>query len=354
MIRINRAARAHHEIFIQRCLDLAKIGVQGTAPNPMVGAVIVYNDRIIGEGFHAHYGQAHAEVLALESVCEEDRALLQRATMYVSLEPCCYYGKTPPCTGKILDSGIPRVVICMSDPNPRVSGRGIAMLKEGGVKVETGILEKQGRHLLRMFRKWVTQRRPYVVLKFVQSRDGFIGVNDRQVWLSNAYEKLLVHKMRSEFGAIMVGTNTAIIDNPQLTTRNYHGASPLRVILDRTGRIPHDYHVFNDQTETLIFSETGMPHLSRHQNTTVIEVPFDDALLHRVLEELGKRQIMSLMVEGGARLINSFRNAKLWDEAWVVTVQRELGTGVQAPVLEGHLVQRWPLSRNILHILTRN
>lgn len=345
-------AMATHERYMRRCLDLARLGTQSTAPNPMVGAALVYRDRIIGEGYHAQYGGVHAEVAAVASVSPEDRKHITQSTMYISLEPCCHHGKTPPCTDLIIAQGIPRVVIARQDPNPRVSGKGISQLQEHGVEVTTGVLQPESAHLLRSFTKYISTATPYVVLKFVQSQDGFIGVDDRQIWLSNIYEKTLVHKMRSEIDAILVGTNTAVIDNPRLTTRLYNGSSPLRVIPDRTLRIPGTHHIFDGSTPTVIYTESAETRSA--PNTEYVRMSFREGILQCMLSDLGTRQVMTLMVEGGAGLINAFKEEGLWDEAWVVTVHKKLHGGVRAPILHGERIQNVKIHHNALTILRRS
>ncbi|MDX1477233.1 MAG: bifunctional diaminohydroxyphosphoribosylaminopyrimidine deaminase/5-amino-6-(5-phosphoribosylamino)uracil reductase RibD [Saprospiraceae bacterium] len=341
--------RTDHAGYMRRCLDLAQLGAQNVAPNPLVGCVIVHHGRIIGEGFHRKYGGPHAEVEAVSAVRSDDLSLLPSATMYVSLEPCCHHGKTPPCTDLIIRSGIRHVVIAAHDPNPRVNGQGVARLQAAGVHVETGVLNGSASWQQRTFRHFVATGRPYVLIKFVQSADHFIGRNDEQVWLSNAYEKMMVHKMRSEHAAIMVGTNTAVIDNPRLTTREYFGAHPVRVSIDRHGRIPRSHHLFDDTVPTIIYTSSD-PGEGRSQTRFVI-VPEEAGLLPFCLDDLGRRGTTSLIVEGGAGLIKSFADAGLWNEAWVVTTGHRLGHGVRAPLLEGRLLQTYRIDRDHLAIM---
>ncbi|RMF32110.1 MAG: bifunctional diaminohydroxyphosphoribosylaminopyrimidine deaminase/5-amino-6-(5-phosphoribosylamino)uracil reductase RibD, partial [Bacteroidetes bacterium] len=226
------------EVFMRRCFDLARLGAGRVSPNPMVGAVLVYEGRIIGEGWHRRYGGAHAEVNALASVAPSDRALIRRSTLYVSLEPCCIHRKTPPCTNLILREGIPRVVVSCLDPTPEVNGRGLELLREGGVEVRVGVLEEEGRRLIRFREAFVRHGRPFVLLKFACSRDGFLGKPGEQIWISNPWTKRWVHRCRAAADAILVGTRTARTDNPQLTTRLFFGDSPLRIVLDRRLTLP--------------------------------------------------------------------------------------------------------------------
>ncbi|MDR0744109.1 MAG: bifunctional diaminohydroxyphosphoribosylaminopyrimidine deaminase/5-amino-6-(5-phosphoribosylamino)uracil reductase RibD [Tannerella sp.] len=306
------------EKYMSRCLELAKNGRGNVAPNPMVGAVIVRNDRIIGEGYHCCYGEAHAEVNAIASV--DDEQLLRDATMYVNLEPCSHYGKTPPCAELIIQKGIPRVVIAGPDPFPEVAGRGVKMLRAAGVEVVTGVMENEALELNRFFMTVYKKHRPYIILKWAQSEDGFIDrirkdQTEAPVLLSTPVTRLMVHKLRSEVQAIMVGTNTAILDNPSLTVRYWAGHSPLRVTIDRNQRIPKSAHLLDGKHPTLVYGEPG-----------------DNSIhfLRNIMEELCKRNIQSLLVEGGAQLHRSFLEAGLWDEIIVETSPVRLGTGVPA------------------------
>jgi diaminohydroxyphosphoribosylaminopyrimidine deaminase/5-amino-6-(5-phosphoribosylamino)uracil reductase len=307
------------EKYMSRCLELAKNGRGHTAPNPMVGAVIVRNDRIIGEGYHRCYGEAHAEVNAIASVNND--LLLRDATLYVSLEPCSHYGKTPPCTELIIQKGIPRVVIAATDPYPQVAGRGIKMLRDAGVEVLTGVLENEASELNVFFMTAHKKHRPYIILKWAQSEDGFLDRirKDRTemppVLLSTPVTRLMVHKLRSEVQAIMAGTNTVILDNPSLTVRYWAGRSPLRVTIDRNRRIPKSAHLLDGKHPTLVYGETA-----------------DNSIqfLKNILGDLFERNIHSLLVEGGAQLHRSFLEAGLWDEIMVETAPVRLEIGIPA------------------------
>ena len=234
-----------------RCFEIALLGIGHTSPNPMVGACLVYENRIIGEGYHEKHGGPHAEVNAINSVLEEDRHLIPQSTLYVSLEPCCVYGRTPPCTNLILANKIPKVVVSTLDLSPEVAGNGIKILREHGVDVTTGILEDMGKVIAASRHAIVTLDRPYIILKYAQSANGKIGHPDKQVWFTNSISKILVHKWRSESDGILVGANTVAIDNPALTTREYFGKSPIRVILDKKGNLPSESEVFNDAASTI-------------------------------------------------------------------------------------------------------
>lgn len=314
--------------FMRRCFELARRGLGAASPNPLVGAVLVHNDRIIGEGYHQKYGSAHAEVNALKAAAAH-RHLFTTSTLYVSLEPCCFHGKTGACTNLIIENNIPKVVVSALDATPEVNGKGIRILEAAGVKVRTGILKKEGDALAAARNTFVIHERPYTILKFAQSRDRFIGQNDQQVWLSNTYSKRLVHKWRSEIDAILIGTNTARIDNPALTTRDYFGTSPLRIVLDRTGRLPGDLQLWNDKAPTLVVSEqTKHPHCNH-----VFSHPFGEQLLPALLHYLYDQKIGNLLVEGGRQLLDSFIKQALWDEARVLTGNSYLYDGIVAPIM---------------------
>lgn len=317
--------------YMARCISLARGGAGNVAPNPMVGAVVVHQGRIIGEGYHRRCGEAHAEVNAIASV--KDESLLKEATMYVSLEPCSHYGKTPPCAELIIRKQIPRVVVGCLDPFPEVSGRGVRMLREAGVEVVTGVMEREARELNRDFMTFQQLGRPYVYLKWAQSADGFM---DRvrtdclspAVVLSSSETLRRVHRMRANVAAIMVGTQTALLDNPSLTVRHWAGKSPVRVVLDRALRIPSGYHLLDGAVKTLVF--TAEKAVSRQQ-VEYITIDFSQSVLPQVLHELYIRKLNSLMVEGGANLLGRFLQEDLWDQMFVETAPVYLETGVKAP-----------------------
>ena len=326
------------EKYMARCIELARGGEGYTAPNPMVGAVIVHKGKIIGEGFHRKCGEAHAEVNAIASV--RDEALLRDSTIYVSLEPCSHYGKTPPCAELIIKKGIPRVVVGTLDPFPEVSGRGIRMLREAGIEVVTGVLEEEARALNSAFMTFQIRKRPYIYLKWAQSADGFMDAcradaSEPPVLLSSAETLRRVHRLRSEVAAIMVGTRTALLDNPSLTVRHWTGHSPVRVVLDRTLKLPAGSHLLDGTVRTVVF--TAVEAESR-PNVEYVRVDFGQEILPQVLQYLYVQKLNSLMVEGGAELLENFLDAGLWDEAWVETAPVALGAGVKAPVVSGVLV----------------
>lgn len=325
------------EKYMYRCLQLARKGLGHVSPNPMVGAVIVHEGRIIGEGYHRCYGESHAEVNAIASV--KDKSKLKESTIYVSLEPCSHYGKTPPCAELIVRHEIPRVVVACLDPYPSVAGRGIAILRDAGITVEVGVLENEALELNKEFITLQTKQRPYIYLKWAQSKDGFIARRDAAgksmpVILSNPFTQLLVHKMRSETDAIMVGTNTAVLDNPQLSTRLWSGKNPVRVVLDRTGRIPQDYKLLDNTIKTIVFTE-AMAEEKKQGKISFVPVRFDEQLLNEVFKILAERNIASVMVEGGSHLLQSLIDSDLWDEACVEVADAELGSGLKAPEVKG-------------------
>ena len=291
--------------FMQRCLDLALLGMGDVAPNPMVGCVIVYEGIIIGEGYHQKIGGPHAEVNAIRSVL--DTELLAHSTLYVSLEPCTHFGKTPPCSDLIIENRIPHVVIGTIDPFVKVAGKGIERMQAAGIKIEVGVLEKECRELNRRFFTFHEKMRPYILLKWAQTLDGFIDTDRTETqhptWITNALAKRLVHKQRSEESSILIGTNTAEFDNPALTVREWTGNQPIRMVIDNTGRLNAELHIFDNKAETWVF--TGIEKADSG-NLKYIRLDFDQDILPQLLSELYKRGILSVVVEGGSILLNSF------------------------------------------------
>lgn len=320
-----------HEQYIKRCLDLALMGKGNVAPNPMVGAVLVHSGRIIGEGWHRQYGEAHAEVSCIENVKQEDRKLIPGSTMYVSLEPCAHHGRTPPCAGRIVQEGIQNVVICNDDPFAAVNGKGMQILKDNHVQTLSGILSDEGKWVNRRFFCFHQNKRPYIILKWAQSSKGiFAPYGNRRYQITNAASTKLVHKWRTEEAAIMVGTNTALADNPQLTSRLWEGKQPLRIVIDRSLILPANLHLFNGEVNTWIIndkkSETG-------NNLQYVQMEFDDNLPHNLMKELHAANIQSIIIEGGAKLLSSFIEKDLWDEARVFTGDKDITQGIAAPRL---------------------
>lgn len=322
-----------HEIFMQRCLDLAKNGLGTTYPNPLVGSVIVHKGKIIGEGWHQRSGEAHAEVHAIRSV--KNQELLKESTIYVSLEPCSHFGKTPPCASLIIEKKIPHVVIGTIDPFAKVAGRGITMLKEAGIKVTLGILEKDCIELNKRFFCFHQLQRPYIILKWAQTADGFIAPNQKKekqpFWISNQYAQQWVHKWRSEEQAILVGTHTVLEDNPGLDVRHWTGKNPVRIVIDRTGKINDHYQVKNEKSKTVIF--TAVENFKNTENITYENCIFDEELPATIMANLYEKGIQSVIIEGGRHTLESFIKAKLWDEARIFTAPVSLGAGVAAPRL---------------------
>ncbi len=321
----------NQELYMNRCFSLALQARGFTAPNPMVGAVLVYNNVIIGEGWHQQYGGNHAEVNCLNSVKEEDKHLIPESRMYVNLEPCAHHGKTPPCADRLVQEKVKRVIIANTDPFEQVSGRGIEILKQAGIIVTTGVLEKEGLWLNRRFFCFHTFKRPYIILKWAQTVDGFIAPTDRSRYqITGKYSQMLVHKWRTEEAAIMTGTTTTLNDNPQLTARLVEGKQPLRIILDRSLKVPQTHNVYDEAADTWIVNEQ-MEDLDG--NVHFVKLDFDHLLLEQLMRRLYEARILSVKIEGGAALLNSFTGPGLWDEARVFKGEARLKQGIPAPVL---------------------
>jgi len=321
--------------YLLRSLQLAKKGGKSVRPNPQVGAVIVHDGRIIGEGYHKKYGEAHAEVNAINDVAPKNRKLLSESTIYVSLEPCCHFGNTPPCTDLIIRHHIPRVCISEIDPTQKVNNKGIRQLQENGISVE--IIPLSENHTLAEFRVNELQSRPYVQLKLAKSKDNYIGKADQQIWLTNPITNSYTHKLRAYTDAILVGTNTALVDNPTLNVRNYIGASPLRVVLDRSGKIPKTHALLSDNLPTLIITEVERPDLK--SNKTQLLMNFTSkSFIEYLLSQLYQSGIHHLLVEGGAQLHKSFLKTNTWDEAVIIETPHVLQDGIKAPNIHGKLL----------------
>ena len=321
----------------------------------MVGAVLTLGDRIVGEGFTSPYGGPHAEVRAIQSVAEP--GLLKKTTLYVTLEPCCHHGKTPPCTDLILETGIPKVVIGIEDPHEKVGGKGIEKLRAGGCQVETRVLEDACREHHRRVRCFHEKKRPYILLKWAQSADGFIAPDGdlrepspEPFWISGKASRQLVHKWRSEERAILVGTRTALEDNPRLNTRLWSGHSPIRVLIDRKLQVPEHYHLLDGSVKTLVFYE-GEATPKVRKNVHYKRIHAGSGTLEQILHCLWEEQVLSVLVEGGAQTLNSFITSGLWDEARIVEGPSFLGTGLRAPALGGSLVADWKLETDRIRIV---
>jgi diaminohydroxyphosphoribosylaminopyrimidine deaminase/5-amino-6-(5-phosphoribosylamino)uracil reductase len=338
-----------HEIYMHRCLELAQLGAGNVAPNPMVGAVLVYEGRIIGEGYHQEYGKAHAEPNCIASVKDEDKHLVEKSTLYVSLEPCAHFGKTPPCADLIAKTKIPKAVIGCRDPFAQVNGKGIEKLKAAGVEVELGVLEEECKELNKRFFTFHTEHRPYVILKWAQTLDNKIANEDySRILISNEHTNRIVHKWRSEEMAIAVGTNTALYDDPELTTRLSPGKSPVRIVVDMDLRLPKTLKLFNSKTPTIVFNtrQHSLPleKISTEElnkiGTGHYQVTEDVSLVHQMMNALYRMNIKSVLIEGGSYLLQSFIDERIWDEARVITnEQLSIGTGLPAPVLDGGILQ---------------
>lgn len=329
------------EKYMRRCIQLARNGQLEAPPNPMVGAVIVHNGRIIGEGYHVRCGTAHAEVNAIASVKSPE--LLRESTLYVSLEPCAHYGKTPPCADLIVEKNIPRVVVGCIDPFASVAGRGIAKLQEAGVEVVVGVCEQECLDLNKVFFTFHKEKRPYVTLKWAESEDGFIDAcrqspaDGEAVRFSSLYTQMLVHKRRAGHQAVCVGRKTAELDNPQLNIRCWSGRSPLRVVVDPRGVLPERLHVFEGGLQTLVYVQDGVePAYSGAPDVTCAHLPMEEYKVEKILSDLYEKGIQSVLVEGGASLLQSFVDAGCWDEAFIERSALQLSSGVPSPVLSGY------------------
>ena len=323
-----KSTKMEEEKYMKRCIELAKNGLCNVSPNPMVGAVIVCDGRIIGEGYHIRCGEAHAEVNAIRSV--KDESLLKHSTIYVSLEPCSHYGKTPPCANLIIEKQIPRIVIGCQDPFSEVAGRGIQKLRDAGREVSVGVLEEECKSLIRRFITFNTLHRPFITLKWAESADHFIDIertDGKPIVLSSPLTSI----DRKEADAIMVGRRTALLDNPSLTVRNWYGHNPIRVVLDRTLSLPNDSQIFDGNVPTLIFTEKQQP---EKKNITYITINFSHNPLKQIMEALYQRKIQSLLVEGGRQLLQSFIDNELWDEAYIEKCPSRLHSGIKAPQMD--------------------
>jgi diaminohydroxyphosphoribosylaminopyrimidine deaminase/5-amino-6-(5-phosphoribosylamino)uracil reductase len=343
----------HHEKYMRRCLELAKSGKGAVSPNPMVGAVVVHEDKIIGEGHHQKYGEAHAEVNAIGQVISEfpnSAELLKQSTVYVSLEPCAHYGKTPPCADLIIKHQIPVVVVGCRDPFEAVNGKGIEKLKEAGIEVVSGVLEKECRWLNRRFFTRVQKHRPYIILKWAQTADGFLAPADNsQHWITGIESRKLVHQWRGEEDAVLVGKNTAVIDNPQLNVRYGEGKSPKRIVIDRRLELNKHLNLFDQSVETLIFNELKTD--IEGKNKYIALEDFDRYVPQYILYQLYLRDIQSVIIEGGAYTLNTFIDAGLWDEARIFTGMEDLKNGIKAPTVSGTKAEAYLSGNDQLQIV---
>ena len=317
---------------MHRCLELAEKGSGYVAPNPLVGAILVHDEKIIGEGYHRQYGQAHAEVNCINSVENENKHKIKESSLYVSLEPCAHFGKTPPCTDLIIANQVAEVVIGCRDPFKEVDGKGIEKLKAAGVKVVYGILERECQQLNKRFFIFHIQHRPYIILKWAETADGKIAANGTErLHISNEQTNRLVHKWRSEEASILIGTNTALLDDPELTTRSWEGPSPVRLVIDMELKLPHSLRVFNDKQKTIVFN--AIKH-EENGSLNFYQVTEDVSLVHQIINALYQMKIQSVIVEGGARLLQSFIDDGIWDEARIIRNEKlRINNGLAAPEL---------------------
>jgi diaminohydroxyphosphoribosylaminopyrimidine deaminase/5-amino-6-(5-phosphoribosylamino)uracil reductase len=346
-----------HEIFMRRCLHLASLG-KATAPNPQVGAVIVHENRILAEGFHTAFGAMHAEAEAIRAFLKKYPSdLLSKSTLYVNLEPCAHFGKTPPCALLILEHKIPRVVVGCRDPFPQVAGKGIEILQAHGVEVCTDVLANDSRWLNRFFITSHTKQRPYVVLKWAQTADGFMALRPeadnrhRRAWITGKITEKQVHQWRSEIQAVMVGKNTALYDNPMLDCRHASGPDPVRVVIDRMLDLPESLHLFSTPQQTLVFN--GMKN-QKAGPVEYIRIGFGEHVEENMLKELHGRNIQSVMIEGGPSLLDSFIRKNLWDEARIFTGEKRFGEGIKAPEIHGDKTFGGRSGNDIMDILVNN
>jgi diaminohydroxyphosphoribosylaminopyrimidine deaminase/5-amino-6-(5-phosphoribosylamino)uracil reductase len=344
---------SHHEKYMQRCLQIAKNGIGFTRPNPSVGAVIVLNDQIIGEGFTSGYGGNHAEVNAINSV--DDKSVLNLSTIYVTLEPCSHFGKTPPCADLIVKHQFENVVIGCVDSNDLVSGKGIERLKNAGINVIVGVLENECRNHHKRFFTVQNKKRPFVILKWAETNNGFVAPLSKEtknpIWISNQYSQQLVHKWRSEEHAILVGTNTVIADDPKLNVRSWIGNNPVRIVLDKNLRISKKANVFDGSVKTILLTEARIEkHKSRH-NLIFEEIDFSNNIAKQICDVLQKHQIQSVIIEGGAQTLQTFIDENLWDEAKIFVGENEFKNGVKAPKISGRLISESTMRGDVLKIL---
>jgi diaminohydroxyphosphoribosylaminopyrimidine deaminase / 5-amino-6-(5-phosphoribosylamino)uracil reductase len=357
--------------FMQRALQLARLGAGAVSPNPMVGCVIVYEEKIIGEGWHRKYGEAHAEVNAVNAVL--NKSILSQSTVYVTLEPCSHFGKTPPCADLLIRHQIKKVVVCNYDPNPLVAGQGIEKLRKAGIEVEVGLLEEEGRELNKRFFTYIEKKRPYIILKWAESADGFIAKkNYEAVQISNLLSRRFVHKMRAEEDAIMVGTNTARYDNPKLDTRFWTGKNAVRVLIDKDLSLSKDLNIFDNSQRTICYTTVARSSTSRsdltnvtrsstssnvleidnensNSNEGVLEVLLRATATEQfILQDLYQRKIQSIIIEGGTILLQSFIDLGLWDEAFILKSKLILEDGIKAPIIGGSEILRGNLGDNLL------
>lgn len=330
------------EFYINRCLQIAKNGLGTTRPNPMVGACIVYDGKIIGEGFTSTYGDNHAEVNAIDAV--KDKTQLPKSTLYVTLEPCSHFGKTPPCSDLIIEYKIPKVIIGCVDDNPMVGGKGIEKLRAAGCNVVVGVLENKCKGHHKRFFTFHHKKRPYIILKWAETKDGYIAPKSKNekkpVWITNSYSRQLVHRWRAEEQAILVGTNTVLEDNPSLTVRDWTGTNPIRIVLDKESKLNKHFSVFDSEAETIRITEK--------------DIDFNKNIGFQISNLLYKRNINSIIIEGGAKTLQTFIDENLWDETRIFIGSTEFNDGIKAPTFSGKLISETFIEQDILRIYTND
>ncbi len=344
---------------MQRAIELAKLGVGSVSPNPQVGCVIVHNNKIIGEGWHQKFGGPHAEIHALNSVT--NKLLLEESTVYVTLEPCSHLGKTPPCVHALIEHGVKQVVIGITDPNPLVSGKGIKLLNDAGIAVITDILKNECTDLNKRYLTYINQKRPYVILKWAQTNDDFIAPDknrlcetefEKQKQISSTTVQKITHKWRTQEDAFMVGTNTALFDNPKLNARYWQGRNPKRVVLDLNNTLPKSLQLFDGTQPTFIFVYEEHQTESTH-NITYISISSKKNLVPQILTGLYKQQIQSLVIEGGAQILQTFIDSNIWDEAIIIKAPHQLTNGTKAPILVGKTQESFFIDNNVISLITQ-
>lgn len=346
-----------HEKYMQRCIQLASNGLGNTYPNPLVGSVIVHNNKIIGEGYHTKSGENHAEINAINSV--KDKSLLKNSTLYVNLEPCSHFGKTPPCSVKIAELQIPRVVIGAIDTTDKVSGKGIKIMQNAGIEVITGVLNTKARQINKRFFTFHEKKRPYIILKWAQTSDGYIDIlrneksEQKPNWISGATERTLVHKWRANEQAIMVGKNTVIFDNPELTTRNWYGQNPLRLIIDNNLQLVKKFDIFNTSAKTTVINTISQKQISNTLSN--IKLSSKNNFHQQIFSYLYSSNIQSIIIEGGQILLQSFIDSNFWDEARVFVGHNFFYQGKKAPILKNStLTQKQKFNKSSLLFFENN
>ena len=331
---------------MQQCLDLALKGLGAVSPNPMVGAVLVYEDRVIGTGYHKRYGEAHAEVNCINSVQEADKPFIAASTLYVSLEPCSHFGKTPPCADLIIANKIKKVIVACLDPNPLVAGRGVEKLEAAGIEVVTHVLEQESRKINKRFIVFHEQKRPYIILKWAVSVEGNFCPSDKSsFWLSNDESKKMVHQWRSEEDAILVGSGTALADNPSLTVREWQGRNPVRVMLDRDLKTPIHFNIYNEEANTIVFN---LHKNEERGHVQWIQLPSKN-FIEAAMKKMYDLHIQSVIIEGGLDILNQCMSLRYWDEIRVIQSNTSLIDGLKAPKIQEKSLHQQQLKQDLIY-----